>query len=57
MKRLVIDLGSLPEEGKQLLTEWVETFRRGREDYKAAVDKSYDLMLHYFERSESDPAE
>lgn len=44
----------VPEEGKQVINEWVETFRRSREDFKAAADKSYDLMEQYFERDEEE---
>ena len=43
----------VPDEGRELVNEWVETFRRGREDYKAAVDRTYDLMVQYFERIDS----
>ena len=44
----------VPDEGKELVNEWIETFRRGREDFKAAADKSYDLIEQYFERAEVD---
>ena len=46
----------IPEEGKEFVQQWVETFRRGREDYKATVDKSYDLMIRYFERDVDEDA-
>jgi hypothetical protein len=45
---------TVPEEGKELVNEWIETFRRSREDFKAAADKSYDLIEHYFEDSEDE---
>ncbi len=44
----------VPDEGKELISEWVETFRRSREDFKAAADKSYGLIEQYFERSEDE---
>lgn len=44
----------VPEEGKELVNEWIETFRRSREDFKAAADKSYGLMEHYLERSDDE---
>jgi hypothetical protein len=45
---------TVPEEGKELVNEWIETFRRSREDFKAAADKSYGLMEHYLDRSEDE---
>ena len=45
---------AVPEEGKELVSEWIETFRRSREDFKSAADKSYGLMEQYFEPSEDD---
>ena len=45
---------AVPEEGKELVNEWIETFRRSREDFKAAADKSYGLMEHYLDRSEEE---
>lgn len=45
---------NVPEEGKELVSEWIETFRRSREDFKTAADKSYELIEHFLERSETD---
>jgi len=28
----------LPAEGKKAVTDWIKAYKRGREDFKAAVD-------------------
>ena len=38
----------LPEEGKKMLNEWVGTFKKGREDFKKAVDESFGKVETYF---------
>jgi len=47
----------LPEEGREVVHQWVDTFRRGREDYKATVDKSFELVEKYFDRYQDEQAE
>ena len=31
----------MPEEGKKAVREWVETFKKGREEYKKTVDEAF----------------
>jgi len=31
----------MPEEGKKAVKEWVETFKKGREEYKKTVDEAF----------------
>ena len=38
----------LPEEGKKMLSEWVQTFKKGREEFKKAVDESFGKVEAYF---------
>ncbi len=38
----------IPEEGKKILDEWVQAFKRGREEFKRAVDESYRKMEESF---------
>lgn len=40
----------MPNEGKEVVEEWIETVRRGRVRFQKSVDKSFDLMREYFER-------
>ncbi|MBU0514992.1 MAG: hypothetical protein KJ621_09490 [Proteobacteria bacterium] len=38
----------LPEDGKKVLKEWTETFKKGRTDFKKAVDDSFKKVDSYF---------
>lgn len=38
----------LPAEGKKMLNEWVETFKKGRENFKKTVDESFAKVEDYF---------
>ncbi|MCX7635278.1 MAG: hypothetical protein N2Z74_05985 [Syntrophales bacterium] len=31
----------VPEEGKKVIDEWVKAYKKGRTDFKVAVDESY----------------
>ena len=31
----------MPEEGKKAVQEWVDTFKKGREEYKKTVDEAF----------------
>jgi len=37
-----------PEDGKRALTEWFKTYKKGIEDYKAAVDNNFQNVEDYF---------
>ena len=37
----------LPEEGKKAVKEWVEAFKKGREEYKKAVDEAFKKVEEY----------
>ena len=39
--------GWLPEEGKQMVDEWVRICKTGREGFKNAVDESFDKLAEY----------
>ena len=41
----------LPEEGRRMLNEWVQTFKKGREDFKKAVDESFGKVEAYFDQA------
>jgi len=38
----------LPEQGKKALDEWVQTFKKGREEFKKAVDESFKKVEDFF---------
>jgi len=36
-----------PEEGKKAMEEWVKTYKKGREDFKAKVEDGYEKIEEY----------
>ncbi len=41
-------LWPVPEEGKKILTEWIQAFKKGREEFKKALDESFLKMEDFF---------
>ena len=37
-----------PEEGKNVVGEWIRTYQKGRNDFKAAVDSNYKKVEEFF---------
>ncbi|MCX5833054.1 MAG: hypothetical protein NTV99_00800 [Deltaproteobacteria bacterium] len=42
----------LPAEGKQLVNEWMKSYRRGCEDFKKVVDDGFVKFESYFGAAE-----
>jgi hypothetical protein len=42
----------LPEEGRKAVQDWVNAFKKGREDFKSMVDENYSRVEAYFSESE-----
>ncbi len=42
----------LPDQGKKALNEWVQAFKKGREDFKKAVDESFRKVDDFFASTE-----
>ena len=38
----------LPEEGEKVINEWVKAYKKGREDYKKAVDEGFKKVEDFF---------
>ncbi len=38
----------VPEEGKKIAKEWVQAFKKGREEFKKALDESFTKMEDFF---------
>ncbi len=38
----------VPEDGKKIVDEWVQAFKKGRDEFKKAVDESYKKMEEAF---------
>jgi hypothetical protein len=47
----------LPEDGKKAVGEWVKMCKKGREDYKKAVDEGYRVMEGFVSGAESGKTE
>lgn len=43
-----------PEEGKKAVNEWVNTYKKGREDFKKTTDESYKKLTDYFAQAEKE---
>lgn len=41
-----------PGEGKKAINDWVLSYKKGREDFKASADESYKKVADYFARAE-----
>lgn len=41
-----------PGEGKKAINDWVLSYKKGREDFKASADESYKKVADYFDRAE-----
>ncbi len=38
----------VPEEGKKIAKEWVQAFKKGRDEFKKALDESFTKMEDFF---------
>jgi polyhydroxyalkanoate synthesis regulator phasin len=41
----------LPEEGKKVINEWIQAYKKGREDYKKLVDENFKRVEDFFAAS------
>ena len=46
-------LWPVPEEGKKMMREWVQAFKKGREEFKKALDESFNKMQDFVIREEA----
>ena len=46
-------LWPVPEEGKRMMKEWVQAFKKGREEFKKALDESFNKMEDFIVREET----
>ena len=42
----------LPEEGRKAITDWVDAYKKGREDFKGMVDENFAKVESFFEESQ-----
>lgn len=38
----------MPEEGQKAIRDWVESFKKGREEYKKAIDDAFGKVEEFF---------
>jgi hypothetical protein len=43
----------LPEEGKKVISEWTQSFKKGREEFKKVMDDGFDKVENYFVREKT----
>ncbi len=48
VKEFVEKANLFPEEGKKVIIDWVKTYKKGREDFKSAVDDSFKTVESFF---------
>ncbi len=41
-------LWPLPDEGKKALNEWMQAYKKGRDDFKRALDESFKRVEGFF---------
>ena len=39
----------LPDEGKKAVSDWIDAYKKGRDDYKKLVDESFRKVEEFFE--------
>jgi hypothetical protein len=42
----------LPEDGKNVLSQWIGAYKKGRDDFKKAVDENFKKVEDYFSTTE-----
>lgn len=42
----------LPDEGKKAVTDWIGAYKKGREDFRGAVEENFGKVQEYFATSE-----
>ena len=40
----------LPAEGRKVITDWVEAYKKGRENFKKIVDENFQKVDEYFSK-------
>jgi len=49
----ILDQASwLPEDGRKAVQDWVDAFKKGREDFKSMIDENYKRVDAYFSEGE-----
>ena len=54
VSRVLDSAGAVPEEAKEAVESWADSFKKARDDFKAATDRSFELLDQYFDRVRAD---
>lgn len=41
-----------PDEGKKIVNEWVKAYKKGRTDFKTAIDENFKKIDDYYSRED-----
>lgn len=53
MVNTVLDQATwLPDDGKNVLSQWIGAYKKGRDDFKKAVDENFKKVEDYFSTTE-----
>jgi sugar-specific transcriptional regulator TrmB len=44
----------LPEEGKKVITEWIEAYKKARTEFKSTVDGNFKKVQEFFDSTKTD---
>jgi polyhydroxyalkanoate synthesis regulator phasin len=44
----------LPEEGKKVVTDWLEAYKKARTEFKNTVDGNYKKVQEFFDSAKTD---
>jgi hypothetical protein len=52
-KSMMSQVPGMPEEGKKMVQEWADAYKKGRETYKKAVDDGFEKLDSFLVEGES----
>lgn len=51
---LMAQTPGVPDEGKKIVKEWADAYKKGRETFKKSVDEGFDKLDAFFKESQED---
>jgi len=50
LKTFVDQTPGMSDEGRKVLDQWTSVYKKGRDDFKKAMDEGYDKVEDFFDR-------
>ncbi len=50
MKTFIVQAPGMNDEGKKVLDQWMGVYKKGREDFKKAMDEGYSKVDEFFDK-------